>query len=96
MKLIELNPRWVNYKNQKLGVTFDCPHCKAQRLGVAFQHQGLEHLESNLILAVSPNTKIWTEINPEPDTFDNLTLVPSVDCSASGHWHGHIENGVIK
>ena len=30
------------------------------------------------------------------DTFDTLTLSPSVDASASGHWHGFIVNGEIR
>lgn len=96
MRLTELNPRFVQYNGQRLGITFDCPHCRKQRLGVAFQHQGLEHIESQAILSVSPNTKIWTETNPEPDTFENLTLTPSIDCSSSGHWHGFITNGEVS
>lgn len=30
------------------------------------------------------------------DTFDVLTLAPSVDASASGHWHGFIQEGQIR
>jgi len=30
------------------------------------------------------------------DTFDTLTLLPSIDFSGKGHWHGHITNGVIQ
>lgn len=29
----------------------------------------------------------------EGDTFDGLTVKPSVDASGSGHWHGFITNG---
>ncbi len=29
------------------------------------------------------------------ETFETLTLSPSVDASASGHWHGHITNGEV-
>lgn len=32
----------------------------------------------------------------EGDTFDNLTLTPSVDRSGDGHWHGFITNGVCR
>lgn len=28
-------------------------------------------------------------------TFDNLSVTPSLDASASGHWHGFITNGQI-
>lgn len=27
------------------------------------------------------------------DDFETLTLTPSIDASASGHWHGFITNG---
>lgn len=28
-------------------------------------------------------------------TFDNLSITPSLDASASGHWHGFVTNGGI-
>jgi hypothetical protein len=31
----------------------------------------------------------------EGDTFDTLTLSPSVDASPSGHWHGFVRNGEV-
>jgi hypothetical protein len=34
--------------------------------------------------------------NRSGETFETLSLHPSVDASRSGHWHGHIENGLIK
>ena len=103
IKLTDLNPRWVQYGGQKLGIIFDCPHCRQIRLSVAFHHDFFEinrtfelDIEDRFILAVNPTTKIWTETNPEPDTFDNLTLTPSIDCSSSGHWHGFIADGLIR
>jgi hypothetical protein len=30
------------------------------------------------------------------DTFDTLTLSPSVDASAAGHWHGWVSNGECR
>lgn len=32
----------------------------------------------------------WTR---EGDTFETLTIKPSVDASASGHWHGFVTAG---
>lgn len=29
------------------------------------------------------------------ETFETLTLSPSVDASASGHWHGWVRNGEV-
>ena len=34
----------------------------------------------------------WTR---NGDTFENLSLSPSVDASAAGHWHGFVQNGNI-
>lgn len=34
----------------------------------------------------------WTKTG---DTFDTISLQPSLDASASGHWHGSISNGAI-
>lgn len=31
----------------------------------------------------------------EGDSFENLTVTPSIDASASGNWHGFITNGEI-
>ena len=31
----------------------------------------------------------------EEATFENISITPSLDASASGHWHGHVTNGSI-
>lgn len=30
------------------------------------------------------------------ETFETLSISPSVDASASGHWHGHVSEGVAR
>lgn len=95
MKLAELNPRWYTFNgvNHPVGLTFDCPHCRTERIGVSFHHRGREAMEDAVIHAHSPSTKnIWTL---DGDTFETLSLSPSVDASASGHWHGFVRNGEI-
>lgn len=32
----------------------------------------------------------------EGETFETLTIKPSVDFSAAGHWHGFITNGEVR
>jgi hypothetical protein len=32
----------------------------------------------------------------EQASFETLSVTPSLDASASGHWHGHITNGEIR
>lgn len=99
MKLTDLNPRWAADADIMLGghlvhdadrdgmaVTFDCPHCRTTRLGVWF---------ANPIDGKPPTddaTLLWQR---EGTTFGDLTLSPSIDVSARGHWHGHIRNGEI-
>jgi hypothetical protein len=97
VKLTDLEPRWVGADGQKFGLTFDCPHCRVERIGVAFHHAGHELMEDAVIHARCPNATgdsfgghIWTVTG---DTFESLTLTPSVDASRAGHWHGFVTNG---
>lgn len=97
MKLTELEPHWIGIygedsagnhiaKRTKLGVTFRCPDAGCdQRLGVLFANppDGLPSLPG----------RAWQRTG---DTFDTLTLTPSVDVSACGHWHGFITNGDVR
>jgi hypothetical protein len=106
VKLTELNPRWVacgfpafvqtanNWAADlpiRRGLTFDCPHCRVQRLGVMFDP--LINPENHTVKDEPKyeGQKLWTRISGE--TFDTLTLEPSLDTSKDGHWHGRITNG---
>ena len=95
MKLLELNPRWFNLEDggQRVGLTFDCPHCRHVRLGVIFHHAGREAMEDAYIHAHDDAKFIWTESG---DDFGSVTITPSIDASHAGHWHGFIMNGEIK
>lgn len=115
MRLADKEPRWVaigypgfvekaNAWAQSLpiycGVSFMCPHCNAQRLAVIFDPP------------VNPAGHVVRDAPPVPagqlvwkrdggDTFDTLTLSPSLDFSRparidfAGHWHGFIKNGEL-
>lgn len=75
-----------------------------QRVGVAFKNPldggapmrlGIEANLKNvhdLRLYDIPPGHLWLR---EGTTFANLTLHPSIDCSASGHWHGFVRAGVV-
>jgi hypothetical protein len=96
MRLSELNPRWFSLEpnGPKVGLTFDCPHCRTQRLGVSFHESGKEAIQDAYIHAHSPTTDhIWTRSG---DDFEILSLSPSVDASASGHWHGFVAAGNVQ
>lgn len=99
MKLTELDPHWYELGDGVVhGLSFDCPHCPIgerhkHRLGIAFHHSGKEAIEDGVIHALSPSTDhIW---NIAGDTFENLSMTPSIDASSFGHWHGFITNGEI-
>lgn len=111
MKLTELEPRWWgNDGAQRQGVTFLCPHCRAVRLGIAFANplDGVapapivtdaampkvieEHIHVHRTFDVPPGC-YWTRTG---ETFDTMSLRPSVDASKSGHWHGFITNGEVR
>lgn len=113
MKLTDLNPRWFAEEGRHgQGVTFDCPHCRTVRLGIAFSPTldggppiGMPNTPEigTLFKALWPADHVGTNIVPpgivwqrSGDTFDVLTLAPSVDASASGHWHGFVQGGEIR
>jgi len=99
MRFTELEPRWgvdadivIGGVNQHfegrlgMGVTFLCPHCKATRLAVFF---------ANPIDGLPPTddaTHLWQRTGED---FETLTLSPSIDASAHGHFHGFITNGAV-
>jgi len=91
------------------GLTFLCPceKCRsgqAVRLGVQFAnpvegHPGIEMTEAEKLRHVHelgtfdvPPGHMWQRTG---DTFDTMTLSPSVDASKSGHWHGCVRDGQI-
>lgn len=97
MRLTELNPRWYAAVEggPRVGFTFDCPHCPADdkhRLGIAVHQDGLIDPEPENKKCWPPGF-VWTSGG---DSWDTLTLTPSVDASKSGHWHGFITNGEIR
>jgi hypothetical protein len=107
MRLTELEPRWFDVPGvgtNKDGVTFLCPHCRQRRLGVQFANPiggeprpAMTQKEKNLHLERGtfdvPPGILWQRTG---ETFEDLTLQPSVDASKSGHWHGCITNGEVK
>lgn len=108
MKLSLLNPRWIVgghweepggvlvynqdnfWKREAMGVSFDCPHCHAQRLAVYFLNPVDEKPPES-------GVPLWLRSG---DTFENLTLSPSIDTTQrkidfQSHWHGFITKGEV-
>jgi hypothetical protein len=101
MRLTELNPRWTGTGAIITGLTFDCPHCRIQRLGIMFQNA--IDLEGWLEKGCTRHHSDY-EWDRTGETFDTMSLSPSIDTSQppdihridfEGHWHGFITNGEI-
>lgn len=99
MRLIELNPRWLSADV----FAFDCPHCRTtkllcKRVAMPFKDQ-VKLVNANPeddwdwpIDFIPMNSQAaWTMTGQ----FESMTVTPSIDASASGHWHGYITNGEI-
>lgn len=99
MKLIELEPRWIH---ENLFI-FRCPHCQdiwlTCKTAAMTRRETWEILENGLgdnwnQIVVPPNPEaIWRVSGIFPDS---VTVHPSIDASASGHWHGFITNGELN
>ena len=96
MKLTDLSPRWI-YKNKMFA--FICPHCRKKWLTckrVPMDHrQQWDIFEKEFgdtrIVGCKPDVA-WKFTNFD---FETMSIAPSLDASASGHWHGHITKGMI-
>lgn len=99
MTLTELEPRWITPDM----FIFRCPHCQkvwlsAKRVKMT-RSQVWDALRTALgdqwnEIAVPPKPEaLWVMSN---DYFESMSVGPSIDASASGHWHGFIKNGMIQ
>ena len=106
MRLLDLSPRWMTLREggDIVGISFRCPHCASGErgettyLGVKFaqtiDRDGVDVDERAwpTYMLEHPSEHFWERSG---DTFDTLTLSPSVDASAHGHWHGFIRGGEV-
>lgn len=111
MKLTELEPRWASAyaapEGTKQGITFLCPHCRVVRLAVFFDapicgspavdikqlHRDISEVENHPLRDVHVGAVLW---HREGDSFETLTLTPSIDASRWGCWHGFITGGEVR
>lgn len=118
MKLVALDPIWLERDGQRVGIMFRCPHCLdtwltcysvampiwgeevkgRQRWAgqMGYVRQALDRLKKRNVPenAVVPceRTCAWKFAG---DTFETLSIQPSLDASASGHWHGFVTGGQV-
>jgi Family of unknown function (DUF6527) len=106
MNLSELDPRWLS---PNLFV-FRCPHCREVWLVCKNIPMKMSAQVDLLTDAIGPDwipakqDFSWNIVGPGPIQngyqigidFARVTVTPSIDASASGHWHGFITNGEIR
>jgi hypothetical protein len=56
------------------------------------EREKLIHVHQLGTFDVPPGT-LWQRTG---DTFNSISLSPSIDASKAGHWHGYITNGEIR
>ena len=88
VRLVTLAPKWWNETPDRsgMGLSFVCPHCHDTRLAVAFGNP----LDGGAPTKLSKF--LWQRSG---DDFETLTVRPSIDCTAIGHWHGLISDGLV-
>ena len=100
MLLVELEPRWLSANV----FTFRCPHCR--NIWLTCKNVVLDRkaqLELVIAADLDPNGPSYGAVLMKEgvswiwDTtdFSTMSVKPSLDASASGHWHGFITNGEI-
>ncbi len=104
MKLTDLNPRWVGAggpgiynpdmtpakERHGVGILFDCP-CRNH----LDPHPDCDILFENPLDGGPPVEGGGPKWKREGDTFETLTLTPSILRSGACKWHGFIRNGEI-
>lgn len=105
MRLTDLEPRWFAHGDEPHAVfVFNCPHCCAtgRRVRLSCTVVAMKGSDQRGIFdaaygedAVVVGCKFlaWTMVNGP--SFETMTITPSLDASAAGHWHGFITNGAI-
>lgn len=91
-----------------IGVSFLCPHCshsprptcgaqRGKRIAFSFWPPiipadcGIDRALAEQCAAQIPHDKFHQRVSGE--TFETLTINPSIGFDAGGHWHGRITNG---
>ena len=93
MRLSDLRPRWVTQDATRagMGINFLCPCCMIEIIHVPF---------SNPLDGGAPFKDRFVLWERTGDTFENISLTPSIDASAvdasgKSHWHGWIRAGEV-
>ena len=87
-----------------IGFSFDCPHCvakgkcptcghyEAKRLAVYFDPP-IDPQNISASFAVPVQARAGAHHRVSGESFDTLTISPSIGFEGIGHWHGNVTNG---
>lgn len=97
MRLAELDPRWIHSNV----LVFRCPHC--QKAWLSCKNVAMSrHMQCGIFQRELSEDERGNVVPTKPEAawdikgaLPEITVTPSIDASASGHWHGWIKNGVI-
>lgn len=105
MRLIDLEPRWFAHAGNPHAVfVFLCPHCNTtgRKVRLSCTVVAIKGSEQRDIFeaaygedAIVVGCKFLTWNMEGGPSFETMTITPSLDASASGHWHGFITSGRI-
>lgn len=103
IRLVDLDPNWCDERDRKgVGLTFLCPVHRDHYLGVPFANPFDDKGPSAWARGLEGKGTGW---HREGDTFDTLTLSPSIHVfdqdpddpkKRKTHWHGFIVKGEVK
>jgi hypothetical protein len=101
VRLTDLDGRFHSFHEGRRGeaLGFLCPHCRGCTLlvwlarpmdgGAPIEAAFRQHVVEDGHIHLDP---LWEHTG---DTIDTISITPSVDASAHGHWHGFVTNGAI-
>jgi hypothetical protein len=102
-KLTDLEPRWIEKDGQKVAIVFRCPCCdKNWWISCGFAHMKISEQMDLFIDQMKEEDKEVIPFNQAGNwkivgnyDFNTLTIQPSLNAEAAGHWHGFVKDGYL-
>lgn len=103
MRLTDLDPRWILRDGKRVGFTFRCPtnakwrqSCFVVVMPMRDQWDLFEEVDGEDCTQGCNPTFAWTvKDGIDGADFASITVIPSLDGSKGGLWHGFITRGEI-
>lgn len=103
VRLVDLEPRWLPWQgNPHAVLMFRCPCCRKVWLTCVLvllstddQIDVIESQPDLDLVEVVPCREGFAWTATGVPNVDRITITPSLDASAAGHWHGFVRDGAI-